>query len=128
MNETQEMLLEHMRTFPNRLAPALLEATVEGEVLLNMGDFSLRKIPTKDLFFENMYHGFHGENVVFLSTPSVRFAYNPVTGEEIANTMSSYWVTDRASLLPEWGRMLEYDSLLLRGKELGGFADQQDRF
>ncbi|MBS3169910.1 hypothetical protein J4210_05480 [Candidatus Woesearchaeota archaeon] len=129
MNETQEMLLEHMRTFPNKLPSALLEATVESEVQLNLGDFTLRRIPTGDLFYENMlYPGFQGKDVVFLSTPDVRFAYDPATGEEIANTMQRYGVKDRSSLLSQWKELLRYDSSRLRGKGLGGFADRQDEF
>ena len=132
MNESPDyraMLLEHMRTFPTELPAALLEATVNGEVMLNGGDFSLRRKPTKDLSYESMYnHGFQGQDVVFLSTPNVRFAYDPTTGREVANTMQRYGVEDRTSLLPRWKNMLKVDSAYLRGKGLEGLATRQDRF
>lgn len=125
----QAMLLDHMRTFPTELPTALLEATVEGGVMLNGGDFSLKRKPTRDLFFDGMYnHGFQGPDVVFLSTPSVTFAYDPTTGREIANTMQRYGVEDRKSLLPHLKQMLRLDSYYLRGKGLEGLASAQDRF
>ena len=125
----QAKLLEHMKTFPTELPTELLEATVEGKVMLNGGDFSLKRKPTKDLFYNSMYnHGFQGEQVVFLSTPSVRFAYDPTTGREVANTMQRYGVEDRTSLLPRWKSMLKVDSAYLRGKGLEGLATRQDRF
>jgi len=132
MNENpdyQAMLLEHMRTFPTELPIALSEATVEGKVILNDGDFSLTRIPTEDLFYEYMDHcGFQGKEVVFLCTPSVRFAYDPATGEEIANTLRRYAVKDRTSLVPQWKLALRRDSYNLREKGLEGLASVQDQF
>ena len=132
MNESldyQSMLLEHMRAFPTELPTALLEATVEGEVMLNGGDFSLKRKLTRDLFYDYMDgHGFQGQYVVFLSTPSVRFAYDPATGREVANTMERYHMKDRTSLLPHWKQMLRNDSAYLREKGLKGLASVQDKF
>src|SRR3989338_3077898 len=130
MNENPDyhaMLLNHVRKLPAELPPALLDATVEGEVRLNGGDFSLTRKPTKDLFYEDMNApGFKGKYVVFLSTPSARFAYDPATGKEITNTLQRDIVKDRASLLPEWKQTLRSDSYDLRGKGLEELASAQD--
>lgn len=124
----QEMLLEHMRKFSTELPRELIEATINGgEVILNGGDFSLKKILTEKLFFECMErHKYEGQEVIFLSTPSVRFAYDPETGKEIANTLWRYNVTDRTKLLPEWKSILKIDSAYLRSKGLDGLASMQD--
>ncbi len=96
--------------------------------MLNGGDFILRTFPTKELFYEHIYnHGFKGQNVVFLSTPDVRFAYDPQTGREIGNTLNRY-KANRSDLLLEWKSLLERDSAYLRGKGLSGLADWQDDF
>lgn len=134
MNKNQDyqaMLLEHMRAFPTELPKALLEATVDGKVLLNGGDFSLKRRPTQELCFEEgMYNhnGYQGPQVVFLSTPTVRFAYDPTTGREIANTMERYGIIDRTTLLRQWKSMLKVDSGHLRGKGLEGLASAQNTF
>ncbi len=127
--ELRNSLIEHLRSFPTVLPRDLLEAAKADGIVLNGGDFILGMKPTKDLSSESIYkHGFQGQQVIFLSTPSVRFAYNPETGEEIGNTMNRYNETDRTSLLAHWAAALNRDSADLRSKGLPGLAGVQDQF
>ncbi len=123
MRDNQKILLKHICTLPTELPRELLEATEDNwRVGLNLADFYLRRIPTRDLFFDDLFfdgifnRGYQGQEVVFLTTPSVSFAYDPTTGREIANTMEGYGVTDRRALIYQWISMLKMDVDYLRSE------------
>lgn len=107
------MLIEHMRTFPTRLPASLVEGVSRETLFANGGDFSLKIIPAQDLPSYHMWcpKGYDADRVILFSSISVGFAYHPITGLEIANSMGTYKVTERTSLLPNWKRRLILDSL-----------------
>ena len=128
----QASLLDHMKGFEPQLPSDLLEAVTSGSrVYLNMGDVALEMKPKSQLFFESMRApDFKGEEFVLLRLPTGRnFAYDPNTGEEIANTLDRYGVTDRTTILDDMKSALVADSAYLRAKDTPpSLVNAQDRF
>ena len=119
----QLMLREHMRDFPIQLSRELVDATRETAVILNSGDFILSRKPATDLFYENMpAPNYNGSDIILLSTPNARFAYDSWTGKEIANTMHRHGFTDRTKLFPRWNSMLKVDALTNERLERAGIT------
>lgn len=96
LNETQKSFVEHFQQLPETLPANLVEASREGIVMFG-GDLSLERVSREDLFYNSVRApNFDGDEAILLRSASgFYFAYNPHTGEEIANTMRNYGVTDR---------------------------------